>query len=137
MAIGLPGVVFLLISLLGVPWLAMKSRLDVEQLRSLPRTQSYRMAITQQLVMLVVALLIAWMESLRVIGGRSDTIAGAVAGMALLVIVLALRPLWRRKAQSGEPGLLFLAPRTPADRVAGGWGWRWWWAFRRRYSGGA
>ncbi len=119
MSIGIPGIVFLSIALIGIPWLAVRSRLDLSQLEAMPRTQSYRMIITQQLVMLVVALLIGWLESLPLSGGRGDAIAGAVAGGVLIAAVLLLRPLWRRKAASNEPGILFLAPRTAAER-------RWW-----------
>lgn len=119
MAIGLPGIVFLLIALIGIPWMAVKSRLDIEQLRAMPRDQAYRMVITQQMVMLVVAMLFAWLESLPMAAGRSDWRAGAVTGASLTAAVLILRPLWRRKVRSEEPGLLFLAPRTAAER-------RWW-----------
>ncbi len=121
MPIGLPGIVFLAIALIGIPWLVLRSRLDTAQLQGMPRSESYRMIVSQQLVMLVVALLVAWMESLPLAGGRSDAIAGAAAGTLLVVAVLLLRPLWRRKAASGENGILFLAPRTATER-------RWWMA---------
>lgn len=119
MSIGLPGIFFLLFALIGIPWLVVKSRTDVGQLKAMPRSQSYRMIVTQQLVMLVVALLVAWMETLPLRGGRTDAIAGAVAGTLLIVAVLLLRPLWRRKAATDESGILFLAPRSATEK-------RWW-----------
>lgn len=117
-AVGYAGWAFLLVVGLAVPWGAGYSARAIGREVLPPRRLFLLSVIVQQLLLLALALWTAGRESIHIAWGvTSAGSAAAWAGLLVVALVLAGRPMWRAAVQRRDRLAYFTMPRTRGERA--------------------
>lgn len=113
------GALYLIFFGILIPTAVIRNRRQMQQPLTKARHLYFRDVVIQQVLLTLLAVMTAYTVQIPLRVGRIDPVGIAVACGVLIVLVLLMRPVWRRAVSTGDSTPQRIAPRNAEER--------WWW----------